>query len=393
MNYTYWIGYRYIKAKKQKGFVSLISILSVLGVTIGVMALIVVIGVMQGFRSELERKIIGMNASLVVEKDLGIERYGSVLEKIEKIEGVEAVAPYIIGYTMVRSRGRAFGIVLRGIDRDKEPRVTGIKEHLKQGDMEISPWGVLVGKHMAARLGVDIGDYVVLISPADGSEYEVQIRGIFESGMFEYDFSVMFIGIKEAQEFFILPDTVSGIGVRTKDNYDVGKVGSEIEQVLDFPFYARTWQEANERLFAALQLERTVMFIILTLIIVVASFGISSVLIMTVMEKIKDIGILKALGATSNSIRLIFTFYGLLIGGIGTFIGSLLGIGICVLIETTDIVRLPADIYHFEKLPVQLQLLDIFLIISCAIAISFIATLYPSHQAARLNPVEALRYE
>ncbi|MBA2123835.1 hypothetical protein B9J78_02700 [bacterium Unc6] len=393
MRYEYWISYRYLKAKRLEKFVSLISVFSIFGVAIGVMALIVVIGVMRGFSTELKRKIIGMNASIVVEKQGGIEDYEKILEKIKTIKDVKAASPYIIGQAMVRSKNKVLGCILKGINIDTEIEVTKIKDYLKHGTLYLSSWNVIIGEQMASVLGVTVGDHITIISPADGSEYDVKVRGIFSSGMYEYDIGIMFIDIKDAQEFFITGNTVSGISIKVGDIYRAGKVKTEIEHRLGFPYYARTWIESNKALFSALRLERITMFIILTLMIVVACFGILSTLIMTVMEKVRDIGILKAIGAANASIKLIFTSYGLFIGTIGTALGSLSGIGMCLLIKTTNIIKLPGDIYYFEKLPVQMTFQDIFLIIVCALMISFLATLYPAHQAARLNPVETLRYE
>ena len=220
-----------------------------------------------------------------------------------------------------------------------------------------------------------------------------RVRGIFDSGMYEYDTSLAYISLPSAQKFLGMDDTVSGVEVKVRDIYGVRKVAQSIQKALGFPFWTKDWMQMNKSLFAALKLERTVMFIILVLIVLVAAFGIVSTLIMVVMEKNKDIAILKSMGATAKSVTRIFIFQGLIIGVVGTILGLIGGYGICILLAKYQFISLPSDVYYISRLPVKMNGIDFVLVALSAIGISFLATLYPSWQAAKLDPAEALRYE
>jgi lipoprotein-releasing system permease protein len=409
MSFEIFVGTRYLRAKQKETFISLITILSIAGVTVGVMALIVVIAVMAGFESDLKSRILGIESHLVIMRHGGhMTDYQETLKNVGSHEGVIAATPFIYTQTMLRSASGVSGAVLRGIDPDSVKDVINVfkdvvppQKHDKiEGEQDNDVPSIVLGKELARRLGVTRSDTVYLISPAGilspighvPAMKRFQVSDIFESGMYEYDGSLAFIHLEDAQKILRMGDTVTGIEVRVKDIYKAGDIAEKIVSELGFPYWARDWTQMNQNLFAALKLEKTVMFIILALIILVAAFNIASTLIMMVMEKTRDIAILKAMGATDKSIGKIFVIKGVVIGAIGTFIGVTLGFVLCKLLEKYKFIELPGDVYYITTLPVRMELLDIVLIATAAIVICFLATLYPARQASKLNPVEAIRY-
>jgi len=410
MRYEFFISLRYLRAKRKQIFISLITILSMAGVGLGVMALIVVLSVMGGFVEDLKTKILGTNAHLIVmQHNSPMRAYKEVIEKIQGLKGIVACAPFIFSQAMITSENNAHGIVLRGIDPEAASKVINIGQTLKQGSLEAlqkedettaNP-GIFIGKELANNLGIFLGDQVVIVSPLGALSpmgigppmKKFRVVGIFDTGMYEYDTSLAYISLKSAQKFLALGDAVTGVEIKVEDIYDVKSVAERIRKVLGFPFWTKDWMQMNKSLFAALKLEKTVMFIILVLIVLVAAFGIVSSLIMVVMEKTKDIAILKSMGATAKSIRRIFIFEGLIIGLAGTIFGLITGYTICLLLAKYQFISLPSDIYYISRLPVKMNFFDFFLVAFSAISISFLATIYPSYQAAKLDPAEALRYE
>ena len=410
MRYEFIIGFRYLKAKRKQVFISIITFLSIGGVALGVTALIVVLSVMGGFEDDLKKKILGTNAHLVIfQQGSAMRDYWEIARKVDSIPGVVAASPFIFTQAMLTSESNTQGIILRGIDPDTARRVINIGDTVKKGDLMSlrgkvktrEPPGIILGKELAQNLGVMLGDTIVVVSPMGALApmglgppmKKFRITGIFESGMYEYDSSMAYISLESAQKFLSMKDTVSGIEVRVRDIYDVKNIAQKIRKALGFPFWTKDWMQMNRSLFSALKLERTVMFIILVLIVLVAAFGIVSSLIMVVMEKNKDIAILKSMGATAKSIMRIFVFEGLIIGTVGTIIGILGGYTICELLARYKFISLPRDVYYLSYLPVKMNISDFLLISLAAVGISFLATLYPSWQASKLDPAEALRYE
>ncbi len=410
MRYELFISLRYLKAKRKQIFISLITLLSMAGVALGVMALVVVLSVMSGFVEDLKSKILGTNAHLVIlQHGSAMRDYKEVMQKVQGVEGIVATTPFIFSQAMLTSETNAYGIVLRGIDPDTAERVINIGKTLKKGSLEDlkradesnGPPGIFLGKELAQNLGVLPQDTVVVVSPSGALApmggvppmKKFGVAGIFDTGMYEYDTSLAYISLKSAQKFLGMGDNVSGVEVKVEDIYGVKKIAQRIQKKLGFPFWTKDWMQMNKSLFAALKLERTVMFIILVLIVLVAAFGIVSSLIMVVMEKTKDIAILKSMGATGKSIMRIFILEGLIIGVVGTVVGLLGGYTLCVLLGKYQFISLPSDIYYISHLPVKMSVLDFFLVALAAMGMSFLATLYPSWQAAKLDPAEALRYE
>ncbi len=412
--YQLFIALRYLKSKRSHKGISFNTVISITGVAVGVMALLVVLSVMSGFHEDLQKKILGANAhAIVLSYKGGIEDYKPVMERLKTEPHVVSTAPFVLGQVMVSSGKRAHGVFLRGIEPSLELKTTDILKHIKRGSIEealegskskgkgpVLPW-IIIGKELAAMLGVITDDTVNIISPTGEvgplgmlpKVKQFKVIAVFEMGMFEYDTNLALTDIKSTQEFFGYGTAVSGIELRLDDIYNAAAVRDSVNKKLGFPYYARDWMQMNRNLFSALKLEKFAMFVILILIVLVASFNIVSTLLMNVMEKQKEIAILKAMGATNQGIMTVFIFQGLLIGLIGTAIGVTGGYALGNIIHNYEIIKLPADVYYLSKLPVKMKLVDFIVVSFSAIAISFLSTLYPSYYAARLNPVEPLRYE
>ncbi len=423
MPYELFIGLRYLKAKRKSTFVSIITFISVAGVALGVTALIVVLSVMTGFEEDLKEKILGTNAHVVVLKSGNeIEDYQKLMERLKGFSGVIAATPFIYSQVMLSSGSNVSGVVLRGIETKTDIQVTNLHRSIVQGklsnlDGQFMPSsgsgpampGVIIGKELAKNLNLYVGDVVNIVSPVGNitpfgmipKTKQFRVAGIFDTGMYEYDATLAYVGLREAQSFLSIGDSVTGIQLKVNDVYKAGEIAREINHGLGLPFIARDWMQMNKNILFALKTEKVVMFIILTLIVLVAAFGIASTLFMVVMEKTKDIAILKSMGATSRSIMKIFVLEGLIIGVAGTVIGVFGGLIISLNLESiVDVIQkvtgfelFSKDIYYLSHFPSQVVPSDVFLISITAILISFVATLYPSWQGSRLPPAEALRYE
>ena len=406
MTFERFIAGRYLKARQQHSFISLTTLLCVAGVATGVMALIVVIAVMAGFKADLKKRILGVESHLVVMRHgEAFTQYPEALAAIRQTDGVLAATPVIYDQVMLRSAANVSGAMVRGIDPDSVADVVTLLEDvdltgLRRDGPEKSVPGIILGKELAGSLGVVPGDSIYLIAPRGilspmghmPAMRRFQVAGVFEAGMYEYDGSLAYVDLAVAQNLFKMKSAVSGIEIRLADVDSAGDVARVVTEKLGFPYWARTWMQLNRNLFSALKLEKTVMFIILALIILVAAFNIASSLIMMVMEKTHDIAILKAMGATNHSIRKIFVLKGMAIGFIGTALGVVLGYLLCFLLERYQFIELPGDVYYLSTLPVALNTADVAAIAVSALVICFVATLYPSGQAAKLDPVEAVRY-
>lgn len=401
MRLPFFIALRYLKSRK-KGL-SFGTVISISGVALGVMALIVVISVVSGFHEDLQKKILGTQAhAVVLSYSGGISDYRSLMELLSNKDEIKAYSPFVMGQVLVSSGKRAHGLYIRGIIPEYDRQTTEIFQHIKYKYQNYTdlPW-IIIGKELANLLGVLPGDTVTVISPMGtigplGIIPKVKkfiVTGIFEIGMFEYDTNLAITDLKTAQTFFDYGDTVTGIQLKLKDVYRADKISQTLTKQLGDSFYVKDWMQMNRNLFSALKLEKFAMFVILILIVLVASFNIISMLMVNVTEKQRDIAILKSMGATDNLIKLIFMSQGLIIGLIGTLFGLAGGLALCEIIKSYDIVKLPADVYYLSKLPVKVKILDVALISASALLISLISTIYPAHRASKLNPVEILRYE
>ncbi|MEW6349598.1 MAG: lipoprotein-releasing ABC transporter permease subunit [Thermodesulfobacteriota bacterium] len=405
------VGLRYMRAKRKQTFVSVISAFSVLGVMLGVMTLIIVLGVMNGFEKDLREKILGTVSHLDVmdQSSRVVHGWADLCARLERFDGVKATTPYVYGQAMLSTSGKVRGVVVRGIDLATAGNVIALPRYMEPGkgkleDLRANPGklgGIVIGNELGALNSIRVGDVVQLISPQGrrtpvGAIPKVQnfrVAGIFKSGMYEYDANIVYMNLPESQKFFEMGDGVSGIEVNLADIYMASEVGKRIEKALGSPFWTRTWKDKYRNLFSALKLEKVAMFVILTFIVLVAAFNIVISLIMLVIEKSRDIAVLKALGATSSKIMRIFVVQGMAVGIVGTLLGTAGGLVGSKLLAKYPIVELPADIYTITQLPVAVNGSDVAIICVVALTICFLATLYPSISAARLEPVEALRYE
>ena len=428
MSYELFVSIRHLSAKKSQKFISLNTWISIAGVGLGVMALIVVIAVMSGFSKDLRDKILGTNSHVVVSNmnRAMVENYDGILKKVRSVEGVMAAAPFIMNQVMLINGDRVSGIVVRGIDPEKEETVSDLGKNMVSGTVsdlktkssfsgEIkgrekkNRAGIILGKELSRRLGAGVGDIVSMVSPVSRVTPVgliprmklFKVVGVFESGMYEYDANLSFILLKSAQKFFSMKNGVSGIEVRVADIEQAGNIASVIQKELGFPYLVRDWMRMNRNLFSALKLEKIVMFIILILIIFVAAFNIVSTLFMLVMEKAKEIAILKSMGASCSSIMKIYSYQGLVIGLVGTFLGCATGFVIVPNLNEIvgsiesifGIVAFPSDVYYLDRLPSKIQYMDSFLIIIFSVVICLVASLYPAWRASKLDLVDGLRYE
>jgi len=421
MGYEWFISLRYLKARRRQGFISLISIISVAGVTVGVMALIVVLAVMTGFTDSLREKILGINSHIVIQRlGRGITDYRKVSAMVLQTKGVLAATPYTYSQTMLSVPDASSGVVVRGIDPATANNVLSLSNQLVEGSVDAlnnekqetdasstsskaprSLPGIILGKEIARSLRVDMGDNIRLFSPSGpltpmGVIPKIKtcrVVGIFDTGMYEYDSSLAYVSLTTAQDFLELDEAVHGLELKVDDIYKASAIAKELEKKLGFGYVVKDWISMNKNLFSALKLEKTAMFIVLALIVLVAAFNIISTLIMVVMSKGKDIAILKSMGATSKGIMKIFIYEGLVIGLTGTVLGVIGGLALCEVLSRYQFIKLPSDVYPITTLPVKILPMDVTLVAVSAALITLLATIYPSWKASKIDPAVALRYE
>ena len=431
MSYESLISFRYLKSGTGRGFLSLIGIISILGVLLGVASLDVVLSVMKGFEDELRDKIIGASSHVVVmsyEGDFG--DFAEVEKKLEDFPGVTSTSPFVYNQGMLVTEHAVSGSVIRGIDPNNSASVAAVAEAVGKGSLAETGTNndalfdegsrivsgllhktasghppIIIGRELSNLIGATMGDTVNLVSPYGkigpfGPTAKIRkfgVIGVFDYGMIEYDSSTAYVSLGDAMNFFETRSKITGIEVRVDDIYQARETGDKIAETLGYPFYTRNWEDSNRSLFRALRLERMAIGIFLGFIVLVAALNIVSTLTMLVMEKKRDIAVLISMGARKSGIRRIFVYDGMIIGTVGTLLGTLFGYLICRFLETSNFIKeaIPFDdnVYPISEFPVRIEPVYFLVVAASSLLICFLATLYPSYRASRENPVESLRYE
>lgn len=408
-SFAFFVARRYLFSRRKQTFISVISLMSILGVALGVGALVVVLGVYNGLTTDMRDKILGANAHGIIMsyQPSAFQRLPDLRERALAVPHVTGATPFIYTECMISARGSVKGIVLRGVDPATAPEVVTMLGKLRQGSVtnlergEGLP-GIIIGDELANRLGVVMGSRVNLLTPsgkkgATGYQPDVkpfEVVGTFKTGMFEYDSSLAFVSLDVAREVLGLPEGfLTGIEITVDDLFRADIIAGELTQELGSPFYVRHWMEMNANLFAALKLEKIGMFILLAMVVLIGSFSIVTSLVMLVMEKTRDIAIMMSMGATRSMIRHIFMLQGTIIGLVGTLLGYGMGLTLGWALRKYRFIKLPENVYTLDHLPIIITLSDVLIVGASAMLLCFLATLYPARQAARLVPAEALRYE
>lgn len=408
MRFELFVALRYLFSRRKQAFSYLVSVMSILGVALGVGALVVVLGVYNGMTKDMREKILGANAHGIVLSYLpdAFGKNPDLAERIMAVPGVTGALPFIYTEVMLSAGGGVKGVVLRGIEPGNASRVLSMLSSLKAGSAEKLSGGdlpgIIIGDELAKRLGLGVGSRANLLSPAGQKSSagfmprvrRVEVAGIFKTGMFEYDSSLAFVDLGAARDLLGLgSDYLSGVEITVSDVFRADETAIRLAEEIGAPFYVRTWMEMNANLFAALKLEKIGMFILLAMVVLIGSFSIVTSLVMLVMEKTRDIAIMMSMGAGRGMIGCIFILQGSIIGLLGTVLGYAFGFGLGYLLKRYRFIRLPENVYTLDHLPISISAWDVALIGASALLLCFLATLYPARQAARLEPVEALRYE
>ncbi|MFB0565856.1 MAG: lipoprotein-releasing ABC transporter permease subunit [Candidatus Aminicenantaceae bacterium] len=406
MNYEFFIAKRYLTAKRKQAFISVITFISALGIAIGVMALIIALALITGFQEDIQDKILGASSHIMV-SDLsgeGLEDYPQLVSRMQSLKGVKSFSPVVYKTVLVSGPVRSSGAVLKGIDFSLERRESPWLQQLDRGQIppsEAKREGILLGHEMALNIGAGIGDIITVFTSASRlspiglipKSKRFVVTGIFSTGLYEFDSSTALISLKGAQKFFKMDERISYIQIKIEDIFQAPGTAEQIKEILPPVAYVTTWMELNKSLFSALKLEKNIMFLTIALIVFVAALNIIASLILMVMEKTRDIGILKAMGATSQNIKKVFFIQGAMIGIIGTTVGVTLGLIWCWLANVFKLIKIPVDIYQISHVPFHIKAVDLLMIVGVTLLISFLSTLFPSHRASKVDPVIALKYE
>lgn len=405
MGISFFIAHKYFGAARRGGFITVTAIIAVMGVAIGVLALIVTLAVLNGFETEVMDRIISTNAHVIVRASNGIQDYEDLSRLVWGIKGVTGVAPFVADKAVVLAPNGTDAIFLKGIDQERENMVTDVRRYFHPDDIDLRTDGeiskLILGKEVAYGLQLSIGDTVILARAEMVGESlgllpvlkRFVIAGVFDSGMYDYDATMAFADIRDAQSFYGMGSSVTGLSISVRDRFEAPLVARSLASVLGSGYLISDWIHSNRTLFKWMSMEKKVMFIILSLIVVVAAFNIAGMLIMMVMQRTREIGILRSMGTTKAGITRIFMIQGSLIGALGTTIGTAGGLVLSALIDRYHLIKLPGDVYFIETLPVLVRPIDVISVVATAMIICFVATLYPAWRAANLLPVEAIKYE
>lgn len=405
MKFERFVALRYLT--RRKGLFAIITtLIGVAGVSVGVAALITTLSVMNGFQSDIKTKVIGAQSHILVFGRMPASTYPEQIRKIEQIPSVEAAAPHIYGQAILSYDGQSVGLVVRGLDPEQEKKINSLSRSLTEGSFAPKDWAadapapLVLGTELAAGLGADVGDDVVLISPQSISTSagmfpkmkKFRVSGLLRTGYYEFDNTIAYAGLADASDFLGLKGGVTGVAVKLHDLNKAEQAAQQIREAIGFGYSVRTFAQLNSTLYAALKLEKAVMFIILFLIIIVASLNIAGNLILLGTEKLRDIGLMRAMGASPKMIRKVFMWEAMVIATLGICLGIALACLLCWIIATFNIVELPGDIYYLTKVPVRMEWSDILAVVGGSYFICFFAGLYPAAKASRVNPTDAIRY-
>jgi len=407
MAFELFVALRYLLARRKQAFISLISLISTMGVAVGVMALVIALALMTGLQGELRDRILGASAHVYVWKTGGIEDYQAEIAALRGIEGVVGAGPAVLGRALISTAQADAFISLKGVDPALEPSVTDIQQAMLSGSIEAltptsedEPPGILIGRNLAAQLGVGPGDSATVLSPQGTLSpmgmiprtRRVRIAGVYTLGLFEFDAAYGFVSLEFAERLLgkAVPDLIE---LRVADIDEAPRISEGIPAELGIEYVSQDWGDINQALFSALWLEKMAISITIALIVMVAALNIVASLVLLVMEKSRDIAILKTMGTSSRRVMTIFMLQGLVIGVAGTAVGAAGGLALCWVFDHYRLIQIPMDVYQVSYVPFVVQPIDFAIVIVSAILICFLATIYPSRQASRLDPVQALRYE
>ena len=407
MPFELQVALRYLLAKRRQVFISVISLVSTIGVTVGVMALVIALALMTGLQQELQSRILGSTAHIYVWKPAGIEDYRAEIQKLRAVPGVIGAAPAIDGKAMIKSDTSDGFVAIKGIDPELEPGVTEIAGALNDGSLaDLEPTseeefpGIVLGKDLAGSIGAMVGDTVTLLTPSGTlspmgimpRQRRFKVVGTFRLGLYEVDSSAGLVGLDSGMRL-VGRDRVDHLELKVANAYDAPRIADQIAVEFGPEYVTSDWGDMNQQLYSALLLEKIGMGIGIGLIVMVAALNIVASLILMVMEKTRDIAILKTMGASARSITLIFLLQGTIIGVLGTIVGATAGVVVAYVLDRYRLISIPGDIYQVSYLPFKLVPGELLIVVAAAVAVCFVATLYPSRQAARLDPAQALRYE
>lgn len=404
MNYFLYISLKHLFGTRKTFFGYIVTAISIGGIFIGVAALIVVLSVMNGFQKDVKERIVDVNSHIIVLKYFNepIKEYREIMDSLKEFKDIVSMTPFIYSKGLIQFENFTNGVVIRGFSIDDSVTYSIMKRHLKFGRFPENENEILIGVDLAEELRVHTLDNVKIATPFGSTETfgslipkitEFTVSGIFDAGMYQYNSELVYIPLNKASSIFGLNGKVTGIEIRVKDIYQASKIAKIIEKKLGYPYRTNNWIELNASLFAALALEKKIMFLLLLLVIIVAAFNIVTTLIMVVMEKTTQIGVLKTLGLSEKDILKIYIYQGLIINTLGTMLGLIVGLFLCFLLSKYKFIDLPGGVYLLDKLPVNVQWLDIILVVILTTVVSLFSTLYPAFKAAKMDPVKAIRYE